>query len=142
MKKINHLAIFVLSLSILACSDSDSPDYDIVSEGIQAENEFVHKAMLDRYFWYDNIEADIDYAAYESPQATLLELRSFAGSQDRFSYIANKTTSDSLFNEGEYHGFGFAYYLNVNNDTLWMRIVYTESPAGRAGLQRSDQVLS
>ncbi len=127
--------IVILSSLLLSCgSGGESTD-----EVIYQQNKFVHELLLDRYLWYTEVDPEIDYANFNSPEETLDFLR--YETLDRFSYIADASTFDSLFEDGQYLGYGFSYYKE-NDGTVPLKFVYDDSPAGRAGMQRGDLIIS
>ena len=138
----------LLLLVPIACSDSDDDDSDqacldlIANDcSIAVQNQCVHEIMLEEYLWYAEVEPVIDYSAFNSPAETLDFLRYEGPGPDRFSYITSANAFDSLYNEGEYLGYGFSYVTDVDG-RLWLRFVYQDSPAGRAGMQRGDEIVS
>ena len=106
---------------------------------IPLQNRFVHEVLQDLYLWYREIVPDIDYSRFTSPEQTLDFL--IDHEQDRFSSITRADVFDSLYNEGQYLGFGLSYSIE-NDGTVWVRFIYHDSAAGRAGLQRGDRILS
>ena len=104
-----------------------------------AQNRSVHREMLDNYYWYDRLPSRVDYEAFDSPAATLDYLRYDA--LDRFSYIASRQAFDNFLNDGTYIGYGFSYGIEAGGEVL-LRFVYTQSPAGVAGLERGDEILA
>ncbi len=103
------------------------------------QNRIVHEVMLDRYYWYDRVPARINYGAFDSPAETLAFLR--YDTLDRFSYVTSQAAFDNLFDNGTYVGYGFGYGIEAGGEVL-LRFVYTQSPAGIAGLERGDQILA
>ena len=93
--------------------------------------------MKENYFWNDKIP-EVDYSAYDSPEALLYELMN--KDQDRWSYISSREEYHNFFEEGKYIGMGFSYqYDGAGN--VFVRYVYPESPADKAGMKRSDKIL-
>jgi C-terminal peptidase prc len=137
------LIIFILFSSLLAgCSDSDNNGTLIpqaVDCSIPEQNQFVHELLQDRYLWYREVPASIDYADFDSPEQTLDFLK--FEEKDRFSYIADAEEFSSLFGAGQYVGYGFAYFID-DGGRVWFKFVYNDSEAGRAGLERGDEILS
>ena len=138
---LNRTGSLLLSiLFLVACSDGGGETtriYGVSGCGAEQKNEIVHKAMLDRYYWYDRVPATIDYAGFASPEQTLDFLRFSA--LDRFSYIASATEYDNLINNGTYIGYGFSFVLD-GNDRAWIRFVYTQSVAANSGMVRGDEI--
>lgn len=125
---------------MLSCTSSsfnnDDYDLDLSSCSAYTQKEFVHKALQDRYYWYQEIPDTVDYDNFASSSAVLEHLK--YQPYDRFSYIASSASFDSYYNEGQYIGFGFGY----DPKTAYLRFVYSDSPFGHAGFQRGDKIIS
>ncbi len=120
---------------LAACGGGGGGDETCSTE---EQNRFVHQDMLARYFWYERLPSDIDYDRFDSPQQTLEYLRYAA--LDRFSYMTSKAAFDNLLDGGTYTGYGFSFVLDGDN-RAWIRFVYRDSPAARAGIERGDEIL-
>ena len=141
MRYPKKLIVFLLTSLLLSCSGGGgggNNSFDLVCT-IEKQNQFVHELLLDVYYWYREVDPVINYADFDSPQQTLDFLKYEA--LDRFSYIADAAEFDSIFGAGQYPGFGFSL-LTESDGTVWIRFIFDDSSAGRAGLQRGDQVLS
>ncbi len=132
-------ALLLLSL-LVSCGDSEE-DFLISGCGIDQQNRFVHEVMLENYLWYEEVEPQIDYADFDSPQQ-LLEFLRYQERDSRFSYITSAASFDSLYQQGQYVGYGFSPILLASDDTAWIRYVFDGSPAQQEGLQRGDQIVS
>lgn len=137
--------LILLSLP-LSCSDSgsiipDNPSYnlDLTECSTLTQNEYIHTALKDRYYWYQEIPETLDYADFNSPDETLDFLRKTP--EDRFSYISDASEFDSFYEEGKYIGFGFAY-ITDSNGNVWIRYTYKDSPADNGGFERGDKIIS
>jgi len=128
-----HRLILLILLSFLLLSCDEDGDCSIAFQ-----NKFVLDQMVDKYLWYDELPDSVDYGSFSSPQQLLDFLK--YDEKDRFSYITDAADFDNLFNTGQYMGYGFSY-LTQNDDTVWVRFVYSNSASGRAGVQRGDQIL-
>ena len=141
MRYPKKLIVLLLTSLLLSCSGSGGGG----NNGLDLEcttakqNQYVHELLLDVYYWYQEVDPVINYADFESPQQTLDLLKYEA--LDRFSYIADAAEFDSIFGAGQYPGFGFSL-LTESDGTVWIRFIFDDSSAGRAGLQRGDQILS
>ncbi|MCP4076299.1 MAG: hypothetical protein GY744_08955 [Gammaproteobacteria bacterium] len=135
MLKIKFYITAILSSLLLSCGGSD----DEVDDNVYEQNKFVHELLLDRYLWYTEVVPEINYSDFDSPEQTLDFLKFHE--LDRFSYITDASTFDSLFEDGQYLGYGFSYFKE-NDGTVPIKFVYDDSPAGRAGLQRGDLIIS
>jgi len=141
MQVIRRTIIVFLCSLLFSCNEDNSDtvlDSSSAFCSVPEQNRFVHELLQDVYLWYQDVLPQIDYASFRSPQQTLDFLRA---DQDRFSSITSAATFDSLFNEGQYLGYGFSVITEADGSAL-LRFVYDDSPAGRAGLQRGDEILS
>ncbi len=145
-------AVTVLLLS--ACGDSGGGESDddnfsqrceqaIAESGcsIAVQNQCVHSILQEYYLWNDQIPDEIDYDSFASPQETLDFLRYLDPGPDIFSYLTPQSSFEELTFEGQYIGLGFSSVTDVDG-RLWIRYIYTDSPAGRAGLARGDEIIS
>ncbi len=135
-RQLTTLLLTVVAGLVAACSGGGGSDDGC---GRFEQNRIVHEAMLDQYYWYDRVPARIDYGAFDSPAETLAFLR--YDTLDRFSYVTSQAAFDNLFNNGTYVGYGFGYGIESGGEVL-LRFVYTQSPAGAAGLERGDEILA
>lgn len=131
---------FIVLTTLLSCSSSSfkNDDYglDLQTCSGATQNEFVHRAMQDRYYWYQEIPNIVDYSAFSSPNDVVDALK--FKPNDRFSYVTTATAFDSFYSEGQYVGFGFGY----DQETGYLRFVYDNSPFGKANLKRGDKIVS
>jgi len=125
----------ILSVSVISCGNGTT---ETQKNDTEQQNRFVHEVLLDRYLWYQQVDEDIDYANFDSPEQLLDFLRA---DEDRFSYISDAAEFNSLFGEGQYIGYGFSTSFEKDGTVLF-KFVYRDSAAGRAGLTRGDQILS
>jgi len=133
--------VFIIALLLAACSGSDDEeDFGISGCSTVEQNEFVHRALQDRYFWYREIDEVVNYSDFASPQETLQFLKFTP--LDRFSSITTVAAFDSLFEEGEFLGYGFSFSLDTTNEIMLIKFTNTDSPSGRAGMTRGDRILS
>ncbi len=139
MPLIRLIPVLLLTLLLPSCEEGGDDLPFLASCDLEDQNRFVHDVLLDRYLWYQEVEPVISYADFDSPQQLLDFLK--YDEKDRFSYITNASEFQNLFNAGQYLGYGFSY-LTQADDTVWVRFVYTDSPAGRAGLERGDEILA
>lgn len=129
--------VLLLSISLLACEEGGSNQCSIKNQ-----NRFVHELLLDKYLWYDEVPASINYVDFDSPQQTLDFLRfDTYDPPSGFSYITDASAFDSLYNAGQYLGYGFGFLKSDSEGRVWVRFIYADSPAGQAGLERGDEIL-
>ncbi|MFT5221555.1 MAG: carboxyl-terminal processing protease [Gammaproteobacteria bacterium] len=125
---------------LYACSDGGGGDvYGVSGCSTVEQNEIVHRALQDRYYWYEQIPDQVNYAGFESPSQMLASLR-YDGF-DRFSYITSQSSFSNLFNDGTYVGYGFGFDIDAGGKAF-VRLVYNQSPAATVGMARGDELLS
>ena len=127
-----------LLLTMAGCGGGGGNPTEIVAAecSIKGQNQFVYDVMKDFYLYYDQVPV-VNPSDYSSPEDLLLDLRV---APDRFSSIADTQTQQQFFEEGTYNGIGFSY--NNEDDRFTVSFVFDDSSAGRAGLKRSDQIVS
>jgi carboxyl-terminal processing protease len=153
MKKLTGNFIFVLisCVLLLSCGGGTDDSLGDASLGnqqndqndceIPQQNQYVHEILKQYYLWYQQVPSYIDYAAFNSPAETLDFLRYESPGPDRFSYITSESSYRSLMDSGQYFGYGFSFETDVSGQ-VWVRFVYDDAPAGKAGMQRSDEIIS
>ena len=136
MLQLKYLALPVICSFLLSCSSGGEEC------SIPAQNQLVHELLVDDYLWYRDIPAelpaDLSYSDFASPDRMLDYLRVDA---DRFSNITDAAEFESLFNQGQLVRYGFTFFINAD-DTVQIKFVFDDSPAGKAGLERGDYILS
>lgn len=143
MPKALFLSI-VVSLSISACGLSDDNDNAPPQSGtaactVDAQKQFVLDTMNDVYFWNDLLPANVDLAAFATPEELLEYLRSFQP-LDNFSYIDAAAADAQFFGAGQYEGYGFSSRFEAENDLRFTR-VFSSGPAFLAGFARGQRIL-
>ena len=86
----------------------------------QAEKDFVYGLFTTEYLWYDEVASDVDYSAFDTPQALIDKLRV---PKDRWSFMVTQEEYENNTNQ-KTAGFGFGY---INDFTVF--IVRIDSPA-------------
>lgn len=112
----------------------DPPD----SCDVPSQNTWVLEVMRDYYLWTDDLPADIDLTMYESADDLVADLRQGV---DRWTRIRDKATSDALFMEGKFVGFGYKTQHGPD-DEVRISFVSDNSPASEAGIMRGDRIVS
>jgi len=148
-----------LEVTVTASSASNSPQSLALSQDwfgagactYPAAREEVFELMEDVYYFNDESEQAAKYGDLvlddqNTLDAMLDELRWKPETHDRgFSYWLTKIRSDMIF-AGEAYVFGFRviYIVDPNREPVHLEIldVYQGSPAGEAGFQRGDKILS
>lgn len=133
------ILLILLSGLLLSCEEKGDLIRPVEGCSLPEQNQFVHEVLMDRYFWYQEVNPSIDYNAFSSPQQLLNSLRFTA--LDRFSNITEAAAFNSLFTAGQFIGYGFSFHIE-NDNTVWIRYVYDDSPAGRADIQRGHEILA
>ncbi|WP_277656215.1 S41 family peptidase [Seleniivibrio woodruffii] len=146
MLKLKLTAVLALAMFLSACGggggDSSSSgskvfniDYYPAECSEAAQTEFVYKAMHDVYYWADTSPV-LDYKAYDSQYDLIYAMRN---SKDVFSTIYTKQ-----FINDYYSGSNIGLGLNTITDGtgLYIRMVYPDSPADLAGLERGNRIMS
>ncbi len=95
--------------------------------------------MLDVYFWYTLLPANVDLSQHASPEALLAFLILFQPI-DRFSFITSAEADSQFFGEGKFEGFGFSSRFEAADDLRFTR-VFSLSPAAQAGFARGQRIL-
>jgi len=129
--------IITVALVLAGCGGSSGGSDDGCS--VTEQNRFVHEDMLEYYYWYQFVPESVDYDRFDSPRQ-LLEYLKYA-QYDRFSYIADQSEFEDLIFDGTYIGYGLSYVVESASSAR-IRFVYSDSPAGRVGILRGDQILS
>lgn len=135
-KYLPFLLSFLLLSSCGGSGGGDSGDNNNAECSVINMNRTVLDVMNDIYLYYDQLP-NLAPEDYRSPEEFLMALRV---PPDRFSYLADTVTQDNFFEAGTYEGFGFS--IQELDDAFVVLFVFTDSPAGRAGLQRSDRLLA
>ncbi|MBF8271652.1 MAG: PDZ protein [Magnetococcales bacterium] len=102
------------------------------------KNEFVLRRMREWYLWYDRIPSNLDASRYASPEE-LLEAARFS-ERDKWSYIISMEELTAHLSTGEFTGIG----VRTSQDSdakLWIRQVFSDSPAAKKGIRRGDRIL-
>lgn len=124
-------------IGLTACADPvmvDPPD----DCSTNSQNAYVLEVMKHAYLWNHEVP-DVDPAAYEEPADILADLR--YKEIDRWSRVADKVTSDALFEEGKFIGYGFNHVRDAAG-RIRISFVYPDSPASALGLRRGDEIVT
>ncbi len=138
MQRILLLVWLGLLLSACDSSNTDVGEPFLFGCEIPQQNMYVHSLLKDAYLWYDEVPNEVDYRAFSSPSQILDFLRDPI---DRFSVITDARQFNELLGQGRFTGYGFSLLIE-NDSSARLRFVYTNSAAGRAGLQRGDEFIS
>jgi C-terminal processing protease CtpA/Prc len=133
MKHLHKLLIIfsVVSLIISGCDDNDH------SGGYSSQDSvfiFIDDVMDYWYYWYEEIP-DLDIFGFETP-SDLLEAMMYTP-PDYWSFIEKAEIVESLYEDGEYLGFGFLLKFDVYGN-LRIPLVYENSEAYELGIRRGN----
>ncbi len=129
----------VVLLGAVACGDGDE-DHSLRCENPEDQVAYVDAAMREYYLWNDSLP-ELDLSQYESPAELLDALRN---EHDRWSTIYVKSDIDAFY-DGRSVGLGIRMvWAPVADGTERLRIslVYEDSPAKAAGLERGMTILA
>lgn len=104
---------------------------------IADQNLWVHDLMQTVYLWSPNLP-EVDPLAYDTPEELMTDLR--YDEFDRWSRISDRETSEALYEEGLTIGVGVR--MLREGSRIFLAFVHPESPAGKAGLVRGDELLA
>ncbi|MEE8345190.1 MAG: S41 family peptidase [Woeseiaceae bacterium] len=146
MRKFLYL-LAAMTLTLSGCSSSSGGEGAPVVCTNDAQKQFVLDTMLDVYFWYTALPANVDLSQFATPEELLASLISFSPINpltdepiDRFSFINSAEADAQFFGEGKFEGFGFSFRFEAADDLRFTR-VFTSSPAAQAGFERGHRIL-
>nr|WP_315226715.1 S41 family peptidase [uncultured Albidiferax sp.] len=106
---------------------------------VTGQRAWLRDYMTDRYFWYD--KQGVPNAAAPSMDAYFDSL--LYRPTDRYSYSESTASANQFYVDGTRTGYGYAMdWLDAARTTLAVQWVEPKSPAGLAGLQRGDRIVS
>ena len=108
---------------------------------MDGQKRFVLDTMRDVYFWYRDLPAQVDLAAFATPEDLLEHLISFQPLDRDFSTISPAAAFAAFFDEGQTESFGFNSFLETP-DALRIFRVFSGSPADSAGLARGQRIIA
>lgn len=139
LSRLFHAAVgAALLVAPVACGDGDE-DPALHCDRPEDQVEYVYAAMREYYLWADAMP-EVDLADYESPQALLNAVRY---EHDRWSAVFPAPELKDFY-AGRSIGLGFRMMRVADQDgstRLRVALVYEDSPAMRAGLQRGMTLL-
>ncbi len=108
-------------------------------------NEAIYYTFKDWYLWTANIPSSVNYKNYSDPN-TLIDAMRYT--KDNWSFIADKTENDNLFENGQYEGQGLDFWYDLKtyyaDDSktrkLYITYVVENSAADVAGIYRGMQL--
>ena len=120
------ITIFILN----ACGGSKS------ACSVDEQNSYVYNYMRENYLWYDEMK-EVDYTKYGSVYDLFADLKV---AKDHWSFIVDKKAYDDYFSGKGYIGFGFKF--SEIRGKYYLQLVFDNSPAKEAGLNRGDEIVS
>jgi C-terminal processing protease CtpA/Prc len=133
------LAVALLGVGQLGCARDDGCSDE------QARQSIV--SLFEALYLFNDEPAQaakyvgLDPALFDDTEAVLDELRYLPDEFDRgFSYLTTPAAEEQFLANGTYFGFGLMLDDRIE-DELWVRGVFTQSPAAVAGLGRGDRIL-
>lgn len=162
MKTINYRRVLVFSiLSVLlftGCREDEVPPAPVIIPQATAVNKFIYNGLHDYYLWYSQIP-DLTNTKYSDSDSLNLYLNKFSDPQvlftsllyqyktiDKWSFLVDnsETIDDWISGISETMGYDFMLGRIGDSDDLFgfVRYVYQDSPAEKAGLKRGDIFLT
>jgi len=129
-----------LSLLLVSCGGGGGGSGGVIADRspssptqsfTQTEKDFVYGLFTTEYLWFDKVASNVDYSAFDTPQALIDGLRV---PDDRWSFMVTKEEYENNANQ-KTAGFGFGY---INDFTVY--IVRIDAPAYN-NLFRGDVIL-
>lgn len=132
-----------LPFFLAACGSEDAftgnpPLIDNAQCSTTGQNQQLLNFMNDRYFWKEDMNANVNPANYSSIYAML---DAIVAPQDRFSFILTEEEYQERFIDAEFFGFGFGIRDRMDLGLIEIRYVYQDSAAEQAGMRRGDAII-
>jgi carboxyl-terminal processing protease len=131
----------VLALTLFSCKKNNDKDGNPNSDRLADSTIALTR---DIYLWYNKIPASFDARSYSDPNAIMEAIKpysiepGFADPVDKWSFAMLKTEWDDV-SSGVSGDFGLNVFFLSASD-LRVSYVERESPAGKAGIQRSWRI--
>lgn len=151
------LSFLLFSLFITGCKKDDTPEPEVIVPDASVVNKFVYNNLKDYYLWEDKISqftgskySDTDTLnaflnGYSDHEKLFESLLYNYGTVDKWSFIVDdsKVIDDWIQGISETMGYDFMLgYIGSSNDLFgFVRYVYKDSPAEKAGIKRGDVFL-
>lgn len=137
MKILSRFSISFLAIGALLLGGCEKDKNTVPVSSSDSIYFFVNELMNSWYYWYDEVP-EVDYLSYNDPTTLLDDLKV---PLDRWSYMDDAETIMSLFEEGEYFGFGFYLRFDTEN-RLRIPLIYQNSTAYSLGIRKGDEILT
>lgn len=136
MKK---LSLAIATCMLAGCGGNDKEISEVPtlqSCEITAQNQYVYDVMKDSYLWANQVPR-LNPKSYDSPQALLNDITENI-TLDIWSTIFDR---EAVFDGLSSYGYGFNWnFADETKETMVLQHVYESSPAGEAGLSRSQLI--
>ncbi|MDX2191268.1 MAG: S41 family peptidase [Bacteroidota bacterium] len=150
-KKILFIVVGVLLFYSCKKSDNSSPTpansevgklpvlyQDTLERQYSSFNEAIYYIFRDVYYWNSNTPKGYDYNKFSDPQDLVDDLKKKP--EDRFTFIADKQTTEQYFNSGTSFDPGFVVGRD-DSSTVALFYVEPNSAAAKAGLYRGERII-
>lgn len=140
MKKILLLGLIAVLFSfILTSCEKDSP-VDTSNDTINPVSQFVYDGMSTYYLWANEVVNKKPTVADADPEAYFYRILNSTDTQRGWSWITDDVDALMADFSGESLSFGYvlSFYLIGNDPYAYIKYVYPNTPAAKAGLQRLD----
>jgi C-terminal processing protease CtpA/Prc len=134
-------AALAVAVTLAACTSGAREEVPACTVG--RLNQFILATARDWYLFADEIPASLDPAAFATPEELLGLITLFPAMDGRdrhFTFLTTRAATTQFFEEGRSLGFGFVVHLAGSR--LLVADVVEDSPAGRAGFERGEEILS
>jgi C-terminal processing protease CtpA/Prc len=141
MKKILLLGLIAVLFSfILTSCEKDSPVDTSNDDKINPVSQFVYDGMSTYYLWANEVVNKKPTVADTDPEAYFYRILNSTDRQHGWSWITDDVDALMADFSGESLSFGYvlSFYLIGNDPYAYIKYVYPNTPAAKAGLQRLD----
>jgi Periplasmic protease len=141
MKKILFLGLIAVLFSfILTSCEKDSPVDTSNDDKINPVSQFVYDGMSTYYLWANEVVNKKPTVADTDPEDYFYRILNSTDTQHGWSRITDDVDALMADFSGESLSFGYvlSFYLIGNDPYAYIKYVYPNTPAAKAGLQRLD----
>lgn len=138
MKKIVLLTLLTLGVMASSCK-KDTPEVNNTSK-INTVTRFVYDGLSTYYFWADEVAAKKPTTADSDPKEYFDKVLNTTDTQHRWSWITEDVDALLAGFSGKSlsFGYGLGFLFIDKKPYAYIKYVFPNSPAGKAGLQRLD----
>lgn len=134
MLKTSLFILGLLYLMVFSRCTRDEPFESVAEE--DSIYLFINDLMHTWYLWYEEVP-ETDPLQYDTPQELLDAMKYPA--LDRWSFVDEAEVINSLFEEGEDHGFGFLIRFDPDG-SLYVLYVYENTTAYKMGVRKGFRI--